>query len=158
MDFATLPSLSSSLSIAAPSLICMAFVWVIWRTESLHVLMHRLWQLVHGKQEITDPEVRAFIDEQTSLISFRLFAGVKVNSLAQARQLIQWAKRKDTEAFIKDSLKEQRWTCVLLIGFAIWLCWISFLAWATGYVAKHLAARRLDPSLPDSQLALDFGN
>lgn len=281
MDFATLPSLSSFLSIAAPSLICMAFIWVIWRTESLHVLMHRLWQLVHGKQEITDPEVRAFIDEQTSLISFRLFAGVKVNSLEQARQLIQWAKHngvqmralsmcgelfdvelrqirqhklpshllqglrlagvavgmllfivstttlfhdqaflklkatqrtfaatanhaktlrsvlpfgpeplriddcsqpaslnatrtsfterevgvlcsvlkdKDTATFIKDSLKEQRWTCALLIGFAIWLCWISFLAWATGYVARHLAARRLDPSLPDSQLALDFGS
>jgi hypothetical protein len=280
MDFATLPSLSSFLSIAAPSLICAAFIWVIWRTESLHVLVHRLWQLVHGKQEITDPEIRAFIDEQSSLISFRLFAGVKVNSLDQARQLIQWAKHngvqmralslcgelfdmelrqikqhklpsrltqgmrltgvaigmlllfvsttalfhdqafltlkatqrtfaatttqakalrsifpfgpaplriddcsqpaslnaartsftenevgilcgvlqdKDTAASVKDSLKEQRWTCALLIAFAIWLSWICFLAWATGYVAKHLAARRLDSSLPDSQLTLDFG-
>lgn len=75
------------------------FLWVIWRTESRHTLIHRLWQLVHGNQEITDPEIKAFINEQNSLMSFRFIAGVPVSTLEQARQLIQWTKLRKVEMF-----------------------------------------------------------
>ncbi|WP_062363898.1 DUF6216 family protein [Variovorax paradoxus] len=92
MDFPNASNISSVFGVVAPLLIGVAFLWVVWRTESRHVLLNRLWQLVHGKQEISDPQVRAFVDEQTSLISFRMFAGVPVASLKEAHQLIEWTK------------------------------------------------------------------
>lgn len=92
MDFPNASNVSSVFGVVAPILIGAAFIWVVWRTESRHVLLSRLWQLVHGKQEISDPQVRAFVDEQTSLISFRMFAGVPVASLNEAHQLIEWTK------------------------------------------------------------------
>lgn len=92
MDFPNASNISSVFSVVAPLLIGAAFIWVVWRTESRHVLLSRLWQLVHGKQEISDPLVRAFVDEQASLISFRMFAGVPVASLKEAHQLIEWTK------------------------------------------------------------------
>jgi hypothetical protein len=92
MDTAKLSWLTSVFGIAAPVLMVGAFIWVVWRTESLHVLVRRLWQLVYGNREISDPEIRAFVDEQTSLVSFRLFAGVPVASLAEARNLIHWTR------------------------------------------------------------------
>lgn len=92
MDFPNASNISSVFSVIAPLLIAGAFLWVVLRTESRHVLLSRLWQLVHGKQEISDPQVRAFVDEQTSLISFRMFAGVPVTSLKEAHQLIEWTK------------------------------------------------------------------
>ncbi|HWT20601.1 MAG TPA: DUF6216 family protein [Variovorax sp.] len=92
MDFPNASNISSVFGVVAPLLIGVAFLWVVWRTESRHVLLSRLWQLVHGKQEISDPQVRAFVDEQTSLISFRMFAGVPVASLEEAHQLIEWTK------------------------------------------------------------------
>lgn len=92
MDFPNASNISSVFSVVAPLLIGAAFIWVVWRTESRHVLLSRPWQLVHGKQEISDPLVRAFVDEQASLISFRMFAGVPVASLKEAHQLIEWTK------------------------------------------------------------------
>jgi hypothetical protein len=97
MDTAKLSWLTSIIGIAGPVLLAGAFFWVVWRTESLHVLVRRLWQLVYGNREISDPEIRAFVDEQTSLVSFRLFAGVSVASLADARSLIQWSRLNDVE-------------------------------------------------------------
>ncbi len=92
MDFPNAANISSVFGVVVPFLIGAAFIWVVWRTESRHVLISRLWQLVHGKQEISDPAVRAFVDEQTSLISFRMFSGVPVTSLKEAHQLIEWTK------------------------------------------------------------------
>jgi len=279
MDSANISDISKVFSIAAPMLVGMVFVWVIWRTESRHVLIRRLWQLVHGNQEIADPEIRAFVEEQTSLISFRMFSGLPVSSLEKARELIRWAKlnevqmrtlrtcgkffdpdtraieakklpspktqamklagffiavalcvacatamlspyallsikatnrlflatatdmkplwrsfgeaslraancppgneaaqidtsftpqevgilcdvlKSETSAvFLRNALKEQRWSSALLLLFCIWLSWISLFAWGTGSAARNLAGRRIDPALPGSQLNLDLRN
>lgn len=92
MDSTTLSAISSAFSAVTPLLLALAFIWAVWRTESRHVLVRRLWQLVHGNQEIADPQVRSFVHEQTSLVSFRMFAGVPVASLDEAHRLIQWTK------------------------------------------------------------------
>ncbi|RST56158.1 DUF6216 family protein [Variovorax sp. MHTC-1] len=92
MDSTTLSAIPGVFSIAAPVLLALAFIWVVRRTESFHVPVRRLWQLVHGNQEIADPDVRSFVDEQTSLVSFRMFAGVPAASLDEAHRLIQWTK------------------------------------------------------------------
>lgn len=91
MDSATLATITSAFSIATSLFLVLVFGWVVWRSESLHVLVRRVWRLVHGDQQIADPAIRSFIDEQTSLVSFRLFAGVPVASLKEAHQLIEWA-------------------------------------------------------------------
>lgn len=99
MDLTTFSTISGILGTLAPGGLVLLFLWVIWRTESRHTLIHRLWQLVHGNQEITDPEIKAFINEQNSLMSFRFIAGVPVSNLEQARQLIQWTKLRKVEMF-----------------------------------------------------------
>lgn len=99
MDLTAFSTISSALGVLAPLCTVALFLWVILRTESRHTLLYRLWQLIHGNQEISDPEVRAFISEQNSLMSFRFIAGVPVSTLEHARQLIQWTKRHNVEMF-----------------------------------------------------------
>lgn len=65
---------------------------VMWRTQSPHFLLRRFWLLVHGSKDIPDADIRAFVDEQTSLQSFRLFSGVKVGTLDGAKLLMDWCK------------------------------------------------------------------
>jgi ABC-type sugar transport system permease subunit len=276
MDFPDAANVSSIFGVVAPLLIGAAFLWVIWRTKSRYVLLSRLWQLVHGKQEISDPQIREFVDEQTSLISFRMFAGVPVASLNEAHQLIEWTKlngvqmrtlsvcgdlfdpelrqvkvhklpssfsqawrligfftavavgcgslmslfasqpllslkstqryfwasptevkplwplgaaalgvsdcsqaasanaarttfseqevgilcdvlkSKTMPEFTRKALSDQRWALVMLVAFSVWLSWIGLFAWAAGFAAHNLAKRRIDPSLPGSQLSLDL--
>jgi len=92
MDFASITQFGGALVALIPFVLLVGFVLVIWRTDSFHTLLRRVWLLVHGNQEISDPQIRAFVDEQTSLISFRMFSGVRAASLEQAHQLMNWAK------------------------------------------------------------------
>lgn len=92
MDFATITQFGGALAALVPLVLITGFVIVIWRTVSLHTLLRRLWLLVHGSEEISDPQIRAYVDEQTNLMSFRMFSGVQAASLEEAHQLIQWAQ------------------------------------------------------------------
>ncbi|WP_431126311.1 DUF6216 family protein [Variovorax paradoxus] len=92
MDSATVSNLAQSFSLAVPLLIAAAFAWAIYRAGSRQVVVRRLWQLVHGKQEIADPQIRAFVEEEASLLSFRMLAGIPVSTLEKAHQLIDWTK------------------------------------------------------------------
>lgn len=93
MDTSTFAAVSSAMGIVAPLALIIGFAWVIWRTRSRHVLFRRVWQLVHGNQEIADPAIRAFVDDENSLATFNMFSGVWVGSLDEARDLICWTKR-----------------------------------------------------------------
>jgi hypothetical protein len=279
MDSATISSLAQALSLAAPLLVAAAFAWAILRAGSRQVVVRRLWQLVHGKQEIADPEIKAFVEEEASLLSFRMLAGVQVSSLEKARELIRWARSNDvqmyrlrlcgdlfdpetrqikghelpstwkqrfrlarlllcwfvvvagagilvfdktlltlnatgrhffatttelgalgsaipfgphalkvadcsrpastnaarssfteqevdvlcdvlkhseTTAYLKTALNDQRWAVLRLVVIALVLSWMSFFSWVSGVSAQKLFNRRLNPSVPDSQLAFDF--
>lgn len=92
MDFASVTQFGGALAALIPLLLVIGFVVVLRRTESLHILMRRIWLLVYGKQEISDPTIRAFVEEQTNLMSFRMFSGVRAASLEEAHQLIEWTK------------------------------------------------------------------
>lgn len=85
-------SLISYLPLGLPMGIGALFAWVIWRTESWHLLRRRIWQITHGRGEITEPGIRDFVDEQTNLAAFRIFVGPSVTSLKQARELMEWSK------------------------------------------------------------------
>ncbi|MDR6155986.1 hypothetical protein QF021_004075 [Acidovorax delafieldii] len=92
MDFATITQFGGALAALMPLVLIACFVFVIWRTVSLHTLLRRLWLLVHGSEDISDPQIRAYVDEQTNLMSFRMFSGVQAASLEEAHQLIAWAQ------------------------------------------------------------------
>lgn len=92
MDFATITQFGGALAALVPLVLIAGFATVIWRTVSLHTLLRRLWLLVHGSEDISDPKIRAYADEQTSLMSFRMFSGVQAASLEEAHQLIAWAQ------------------------------------------------------------------
>ena len=92
MDFATITQFGGALAALIPLVLLVGFVVVIWRTVSLHTLLRRLWLLVHGSDEISDPKIRSYVDEQTNLMSFRMFSGVQAASLEEAHQLIAWAQ------------------------------------------------------------------
>jgi hypothetical protein len=92
MDFATITQFGGALAALIPLVLIAGFVIVIWRTVSLHTLLRRLWLLVHGSEEISDPKIRAYVDEHTNLMSFRMFSGVQAASLEEAHQLIAWAQ------------------------------------------------------------------
>lgn len=97
MDFTAFSAIPGVVTAIAPLLVVLGLVWVWWRTESRHVLIYRLWRLVHGNQEIVDPEVNAYVSEQTSLMSFRFISGVPVKNLDRAHELLLWAKSNDVE-------------------------------------------------------------
>ena len=91
-ELTTITQFGGALAALIPLVLLVGFVVVIWRTVSLHTLLRRLWLLVHGSDEISDPKIRAYVDEQTNLMSFRMFSGVQAASLEEAHQLIQWAQ------------------------------------------------------------------
>lgn len=97
MDTSAFATVSSAMGIVAPLALIIGFAWVIWRTRSRHVLFRRMWQLVHGNQEIADPAIRAFVDDENSLATFNMFSGVWVSSLDEARDLIRWTKRHNVK-------------------------------------------------------------
>lgn len=71
------------------------FVWVILQTESWHMLRRRIWLLVHGKEEISDPGIREYVEEQNNLAAFHVFAGVHVATLSEARTLMEWCRARN---------------------------------------------------------------
>lgn len=276
MDSSTLAAVPAVFGLAAPLFLVFVFGWAIWRTGSRHMLVRRMWQMMLGKQEIADPVVRAFVDEQTSLMSFRWFAGISVASLDEAHQLMEWARRNGVEmrtlrlcgeyfdagrrevrthkvpalgwrivnlvvlglcvamgivsalglpfnsalvtlkatqrwslvaegearaiwagadgplqakdcaspvkenakrtkfteqevsvlcellkdehapAFIKETVKEQRWALFSFLLLASWLSWEFFFTWLHAAKADELARRKLDPSIDGSQLSFDW--
>lgn len=90
-DIATLVPLVIALGLGG------MFFWVILRTESWHMLRRRIWLLVHGKEEISDPAIRHYVDEQNNLAAFHVFAGVQVTTLAEARTLMEWCRIRSVD-------------------------------------------------------------
>lgn len=146
MDLTQFSNVSGVLGVITPLLLVCAFIWLWLRTQSRHVLLYRLWRLLHGSQPIHDPEVNAFIEEQTSLMSFRFLTGVQAKTLGTARTLIQWARLNDVamqdiatcgEYFdpdlrqVRASKLPSRWQQNLMAGMTI-LGWLATVGMAVG--------------------------
>lgn len=99
MEFVTLSSLSGLLALGVPIGMLALFLWSIIHTESRHVLRFRIWRLLHGKGEISDEGVNEYVNEQNSLMTFRLIAGVPVQSLDRAHELIRWTCENQVEMY-----------------------------------------------------------
>ena len=92
MDSLTVATASGWLAWLTPMGFVSALAWAVVRTKSRHLLLRRIWQLLHGNREIADPDIRAFVDEETSLASFHLFSGLWVRTLQDAKDLICWTR------------------------------------------------------------------
>lgn len=77
---------------AALFIFCLFYVLV--KTQSFHVLRWRIWRLVVGDKEPNDPLTKAYIDEQSSLMAFRLFSKLQVRTLDEIGALQDWAKAR----------------------------------------------------------------
>ncbi|MDA8451631.1 DUF6216 family protein [Acidovorax sp. NCPPB 3859] len=80
----------------------LAFVFTLYITKSLHMLRRRLWSLVHGKDEISDSVVRAYVDELTNVSAFRFFSGVSMRDIQGVHDIVKWCQ------FYKVDLKDLR--------------------------------------------------
>ncbi|WP_281850439.1 DUF6216 family protein [Dyella sp. GSA-30] len=70
------------------------FGWMIFRTRSWYILKYFLWRVFHGKSGITDPVIKRYLGEQSSLMLFR-FVAVDAETNQDAQELIQWSKDKN---------------------------------------------------------------
>jgi hypothetical protein len=52
------------------------FGWMIFRTRSWHIFKYFLWRMFHGKSGITDPIIKGYLGEQSSLMLFRFVASM----------------------------------------------------------------------------------
>ncbi|AVS76036.1 DUF6216 family protein [Paracidovorax cattleyae] len=136
-DIATLVPLGIALGLGA------IFFWVILRTESWHMLRRRIWLLVHGKEEISDPGIRAYVDEQNNLAAFHVFAGVQVTTLAEARTLMEWCRVRNVDLGVlricgpyfdpQARRVKERWLPPKWVGRAVGVCAMALMV--TGLLA-----------------------
>ncbi len=66
--------------------------WLCFRSRSSHLVLSRLWRLVQGKPQRTDPIVARWLDQRDALVQFRVMAGAPVRTLKNAHRLIEWAE------------------------------------------------------------------
>lgn len=97
MDSITPSTIASVVSLVTPLLLVLVVVFVAYYTRSRHILLRRIWQLLHGTEEIKDSLIRKFVDDQSSLIGFRLYSGVATKNLHDTRQLLVWAETNGVE-------------------------------------------------------------
>ena len=76
-----------------PVVLLAFFFFVIYRTQSIYVLLARVWRIAVGAKPIEDQEIRRYADDIHSLTYFRFVSNLKVSSLAQAKSAIIWAER-----------------------------------------------------------------
>lgn len=89
MDLKPISSLLGDISLWAAVLFVLATGYVCFRSGSSHLMIYRLWRWFTDKQEISDPKIRAFMNEQNSLMSFRFVTGLPASNMPQAHRLIR---------------------------------------------------------------------
>ena len=76
---------------AASLIFAGGLAYVLFKTQSFHVLRVRVWRLIFGADEISDPVTKDFISQQSNLMAFRLFSGLPATSLEDAAELNAWS-------------------------------------------------------------------
>jgi hypothetical protein len=89
--------LGTSAPLVGLSIIMALVGFACWRTRSIHLVITRIWRLIHGRKTLSDREIDRFIREREHLIQFRFYTGLKTRTLAQAKRLIAWSKKHGEE-------------------------------------------------------------
>lgn len=70
--------------------ILLACITTSSRTRSAHLIRVRLWHLFHSKKLASDPEIDAYLNERSNLMSYRYFENIQCRTLADAKALIRF--------------------------------------------------------------------
>ncbi|WP_144409367.1 DUF6216 family protein [Pseudoxanthomonas suwonensis] len=95
MTYEAITALASNTSLAVITLMTVGWWWICRRTGSSHALHMRLWRILTGNREISHPQIRAYIEEQDSLMAFRLSSGMRVKSATHADRAIAFVTARD---------------------------------------------------------------
>jgi hypothetical protein len=90
-DFLTYSQVAGLLSGLASFLF---FGWMAFQTRSWYILKYFLWRMFHGKGGMSDPVIRRYLGEQSSLMLFR-FVAVDAETNQDAKDLIKWSNEKN---------------------------------------------------------------
>jgi hypothetical protein len=66
-----------------------------WRAGSFHPIHVRLLRFFISRDEIEDPLIKKSLTDQSALVSFRMTHGVRVQTLSDARKLVNFAEFKN---------------------------------------------------------------
>jgi len=92
---------------SGPVLIIVLVLLFWWRAGSIHSVFERLWRLAAGKAEVTDPKLKRFVQEARDIEKFRFVYGLKVGSLMELHQLLEWMKASAIS--VASAQKARRW-------------------------------------------------
>jgi hypothetical protein len=91
MEISSLSNFFQLMGGSAPVIFALGLLYVLCKTQSFHVLRVRVWRLIFGADEISDPVTKDFISQQSNLMAFRLFSGLPATSLEDAAELKAWS-------------------------------------------------------------------
>ena len=135
-DFFTYGHVASTLSAAVGGIF---FGWIIFRTRSWYVVKFFLWRMFHGEGCISDPSIKKYLGEQSSLMLFR-FVVMDVETNRDANDLIEWSTAANLSLEVvgragdyfdpkRRCMREDKakWIRADRIGFSIGLAVLSIL-------------------------------
>jgi hypothetical protein len=85
--------------------IVIGFFW--WRSGSIYILLERVWRIVAGKMEVSDPVLKEFIQENRELEKFRFMYGLMVGTKTELHKLLEWLRENSIE--IGTAQRAKRW-------------------------------------------------
>jgi hypothetical protein len=74
-----------------------AVLLVIFRTDSTHVLLTRVWRFAMGQVKPDHTDITTALIDRDALIRFRYFLGVKARTAQRAAAIARWAREHDEE-------------------------------------------------------------
>lgn len=86
----------------------LAFFW--WRAGSIRSVLDRVWHLLAGGADVSDPTLKAILTNSRDLERFRFTYRISVTSLADVRALHAWGRQHRLD--IADLSKAREWVDV----------------------------------------------
>lgn len=73
-----------------PIIVITLVVFIWFRVGSIISLLERIWRIITGKGEITDQKLSKFNKQMRDIEQFNFVYGLKVRSIEQMHQIIEW--------------------------------------------------------------------
>lgn len=103
MNLTRLPDLgitgtfTSYLGMGALVVLASAVVWVLLRTQSMHLITSRLWLLLNGRKLPKHVRMETFFHHQNALMLFRFTTSVRARTLQIAVALMNWCDKHNED-------------------------------------------------------------
>ena len=71
--------------------------WLCWRSGSPHILITRVWRVVHGRTHSAAAADAVWLNERTALMQFRVVTGVRCRTFGDMQRLVRWSREHNEE-------------------------------------------------------------